>query len=335
MSLVAEFNEYDVRAVYRFLAHEHETEIRYIQPAPTSIFVSGEDQFVAACKKLNGTTNVYVGINERVPGGTKDEDVVAVRAIVLDIDSIRAEGHEKDAATDEELAKAEEVADRIITYLVSVGWPSPVKCMSGNGYQLWQAIPCWKVTRDNWKDINERIKAYNREIAEEFQGEGVKIDNIGNLSRIIKVIGTMSMKGKGTPESPHRLSRVCGELVRVENRRLLKHLMSISLESTPKLVPSMNINKVEDGVIRSLIDVNPTLRKYYYGGLIGDRSKTDFILACKLIQCNVPIDKIYQVLMTRPNGKAQTHKKPDWYVNYTIDRALERVGHGRGGFKEL
>lgn len=325
-----EFNEKDVRAVYRFLAHEHETEIRYLKPAPDSIFVHSENLFVEACWKLNGTSNVYVGINERAPSCTKDEEVVAVRAVVLDIDPIRAEGHDKDAATNEEMRSAEEVANSIIDFIRSSGWQVPSKCMSGNGYQLWFAVPLVEINKDNWKLINEKIKEFNREIAKNFQTDKVKIDNIGNLSRIIKVIGTTSVKGDNTPERPFRLSKSCGDFTRVENRRLWNHIMNIEPEAPKPVERALNTARVENNIINQLIDVNPTLRKYYYEGVLGDRSKTDFILACKLLECNVPRVTIYQILMTRPNGKAQTHKRPDWYVNYTIERALERTGYGRG-----
>jgi len=324
-----DFDEEDVRAVYRFLSHEHETEIRYLKPAPDSIFVHSEDTFVEVCRRLNGTSNVYVGINERAPNCTKDEDVVVVRAVVLDIDPIRAEGYDKDAATDEEMMSAEVVANSIIDLVRSSGWPVPSKCMSGNGYQLWFGVPPFKIHKDNWKFINEKIKDFNREIAKDFQTDDVKIDNIGNLSRIIKVIGTTSIKGNNTPERPFRLSEACGDFTRIENHRLWNHIMNIAHETPIAVERDLNTARVENKIIAQLIDVNPTLRRYYYEGVLGDRSKTDFILACKLLECNVPRPTIYEILMTRPNGKAQTHKKPDWYVNYTIDKALERTGYGR------
>src|SRR5208337_2624680 len=101
-------NEEDVRFTYRFLTHAHETEVRLIDPRgaspPTSIFVHSEDEFVRACWENEGRYNVYAGINERRPGGTRREDVLRVGAIVVDVDPVRPDP--KQAATDAEMAAA-------------------------------------------------------------------------------------------------------------------------------------------------------------------------------------------------------------------------------------
>ena len=77
-------NERDVRFTYRFLGHERETEIRLVDPHglhPTeSVFVHSEDEFTCVCSDREGRYNVYAGINERRPGGTRREDVLRVGA---------------------------------------------------------------------------------------------------------------------------------------------------------------------------------------------------------------------------------------------------------------
>lgn len=326
---MTQFNEDDVRATYRFLAHKDETEIRVCAPVAKSYFVHTEDEFVSVCRELNGKQNVYVGINERVKGGTKDNEVCAVRAVVLDIDAVRAEGFAKEPATDMELLAAGWATDKIINHFLGAGWTPPVKCMSGNGYQLWSAIREIAIIESEWEDTSDRIKWFNKQVIDEFSRDDAKIDNIGNLSRIIKVIGTMSVKGKEKEDRPYRLSHSCADFKRVENGRLRSHILSLEpvLEKAGPEIP-VNNNKIDNDVIRSLIDTNPTLKRAYYDGIDGDRSKTDFILCCKLLKCNVPRHVIYNIIMNRPNGKARSHSRPEWYVERTIEKATESVRHG-------
>ena len=49
-------------------------------------------------------------------------------------------------------------------------------------------------------------------------------DSIYNFSRIIKVIGTLSVKGDDTPERPHRLSCSIDPFERREDAALLEAL---------------------------------------------------------------------------------------------------------------
>ncbi len=195
--------EEDVRFTFRFLGHEHETEVRLIDPrgreTPRSAFVHSEDEFVEACRAAEGTFNVYAGINERRAGGTKAEDVVRVCGIIYDADPIRPDT--KEAATDEEMALAIAFGRQLQARRREQG----VQCLlaeSGNGAQLWAKADL----REDLRRVEAAIQEHQRRTAATAPA-GVRLDNIGDLPRIIKVIGTLSIKGSGTLPRPHRLSR--------------------------------------------------------------------------------------------------------------------------------
>ncbi len=225
-----EVNKEDIRKMYQFLAHEKQTEVRLISPvngALKPIFVSNEEEFVRTCEKYNGEYNCYVGINERSNNGTKSEDVISVKTIIIDIDAVRHETNSKEAATEEELRKAEEVADKIIVDCVTHGFREPTKIMSGNGYHLLFAIPKMQIT-DATRDLVEtKIKAFMDMLKSKYETANAKIDQIGDLARVIKVCGTLSIKGQNTQERPHRLSYACGEFVRNEDIKLWEYILGL------------------------------------------------------------------------------------------------------------
>ena len=196
-------NERDVRFTYRFLGHERETEIRLVDPHglhPTeSVFVHSEDEFTCVCSDREGRYNVYAGINERRPGGTRREDVLRVGAIVVDIDPVRPDP--KQASTDAEMTLAIAHARAVQARQAKVGLIS-LLAESGNGAQLWLKADI----REHLDRAEAGAQEYQRGLAHDVPG-GVHVDNIGDLPRVIKVIGTLSVKGDGLPPRPHRLSR--------------------------------------------------------------------------------------------------------------------------------
>jgi len=204
------FNEGDVRKFYTLLAHDNETEIRLIDPHekehPKSIFVNNVDEFLDQCSQHNGRYNVYAGINERKHFGTMKADVLGVKTVVVDIDPTRPDM--KQPSTKEELGHALESGKQIQDFLLTSFKIISFSAMSGNGVQIY--IPIRRIDlsdeKDNREPIENFIKAFHRWLAQKFNSDHIKIDNIGDLPRIIKVIGTISIKGKDTEERPHRRS---------------------------------------------------------------------------------------------------------------------------------
>ena len=234
--------------VIDFLAHEVQTEIRLIHPAmnlpPKSIFVNNEEDFVKECTKHNGLYNIYAGINERLINGTSKSEVVSLKTIVIDIDAPRADGFEKECATDEERKLAESDTDDIMKGLGKVISSTPVKVNTGNGYQLWFAVLTQHIDDDNRNDIENKSQAFQDLVKKRFQKKA-SIDKIGDLPRIIKVWGTLNIKGKNTPERPHRVCTLDNDGTRKVDKKLWEQIEQIhSIEKKDEPIEIGHITEI-------------------------------------------------------------------------------------------
>jgi hypothetical protein len=210
----------DVEKTYDILAHEKETEIRLIDPKkkqrPISVFCSDKASFVKTCKEFNGKYNIYAGINERTRNGKDKENVIHVKTIVVDIDPVRPANT---AATNAQLELAKEKAFEIEEKAVEKGYQRPLKAMSGNGVQLWFPFPGIDINDKNRDEVEGKVKRFIKALQEQYNSKEVTIDQIGDLPRIIKVIGTLSIKGNNTKETPWRVSKWLGKVEREEDQK--------------------------------------------------------------------------------------------------------------------
>ena len=218
-----EFNEKDASRFYRWLGHKEEefTEIRAIQwppkGQPKRIWVQNEKDFIAFCKTWNGKRQVYVGVNPRFQRGGANEDVVRRVAIPLDVDSKRPSNDV--AATEKEVAAAKERMVEINSWMRLQGYKQPFIAMSGNGYHIVQRVDI-PVT----EDLPKKLESY-------FYNEiphADKMDKILDAARILKVPGTISIKGVPTEERPHRLSYIVNVGDPVADEVLRDHITGLS-----------------------------------------------------------------------------------------------------------
>jgi hypothetical protein len=214
--------------------------------------------------------------------------------------------------------------------------------MSGNGSQLWAALPPYEVTDRNRQKITANLKAFEAAIRSQFNGDGVAIDSIYNLSRIIKVIGTRSIKGKNTRERPHRVSASLNGFERLEDAKLLDAIcaMSAPVEKTPgrkrkgRKETALG-GAISDRVLR-VLSSSPRARALFEGRgktELGDDGKPldqsssgyDFSLVLYLVNKGVTdSSELATVLFHRPDGRAR--QKGQSYIERTVTRALERAG---------
>ncbi|ACY13439.1 hypothetical protein [Haliangium ochraceum] len=354
-----QISEADIRATYRFLAHEDRgvTELRIIGTKRGDVrigYFSSEDAFARACLEANGTGQVYVGIQprpekfltqsdnrlRRLKRGARDSRIEHITSVVIDIDPVRAKNT---ASTDEELGRAVACGDRISDWVAGEGCARPVRNMSGNGCQLWFAVPPIALTAENRDEMRDRLKAFEAGIRERFQGDGVAIDSIYNFSRIIKVIGSLSIKGEPSAERPHRLSRSLDAFERREDAALLEMITMMRLPEKP----SASAAGTPVGSDAASITIAPTLSPRLQGllstktrirGLFEGRGKTaigsngqpldtsssgyDYSLALKLalLGAKEP-SELATALWHRPDGHARA--KGEGYIQRTVARALE------------
>ena len=132
---------------------------------------------------------------------TNDNDIIAYRWLFIDLDPVRPTGI---SSSDEQLERAEELRNVVYEYLKSLGFPEPVKAMSGNGYHL-----LYRVDIQNDEKGRALIEKCLKNLASLFDNDDVKIDTTNsNPSRICKLHGTLAQKGTSTKKRPHRMSKI-------------------------------------------------------------------------------------------------------------------------------
>lgn len=132
--------------------------------------------------------------------GTTKDGIAKRTKVMVDLDRRSAES-KKHPATDAELERANELIERIADYVVELGWPRPLKVMSGNGYHLYFALD--ELENDNESEL--LIKEMLENLAELFDTEEFEIDTVvSDANRITKIIGTVARKGEETLDRPYR-----------------------------------------------------------------------------------------------------------------------------------
>lgn len=155
--------------------------------------------------------NLYFGINPRNKSVNnelrrgprdKDEDVERRTHLLIDLDPVRAPGHDKDPATDEERRCAKTVCDAVAKWLCGEhGWPTPYVGDSGNGNHLLYII-------DLPANDDGLVERTTKAISAKFSTPQVKIDALFDASRICRLYGSRNCKGTESPERPYRLSKL-------------------------------------------------------------------------------------------------------------------------------
>lgn len=139
-----------------------------------------------------------------------DSDVLARRWVLIDIDPVRAKGHEKDSATDTEKESALAVMRLVREYLAigPNGWPAPVVGDSGNGFHLLYRLIDAPNSRIPLPE-DDPLRQFLRHLADRFDTPLARIDTaVFNPSRIAKFPGTLTCKGSGEGDRPHRRARI-------------------------------------------------------------------------------------------------------------------------------
>lgn len=334
----------DILNCYKFLSHGEETEIRLIdwkkEIPPQSRFVKNEKDFIKVCEELNGEVNIYAGINERKNKGTKAEQVISVKTLVIDID---ADHPLTEPANPDELLAAEKISNRIIGWFSDKNWVSPVKCFSGNGIQLWVALPEMKITNENRVRVESKIQKFYDLLKDKFETNEAKIDKIGDLARIIKVIGTKNVKGNQTPPlRTHRVSRVISsekEFKREEDLNLKNFILSLEIEiekeeiketpkETPKTIEEILGNK-KDLKLQALLNVTYPLEAY------PSRSEAEAALITKLVWYGVDKKSAFKIMEDYCKiGKWKT--APIQYKELTWKKANKQIDDRKiASFEEM
>jgi len=311
--------------------------------------VHSSEQLVKVCEAYDGVANIYVGLRERrrkfTPGrglSAKKQDISAVTTLVIDLDPVRPQGLEKQATTEAELNAAIAEAQYQRDLIAKRGFVPPLLAMSGNGCQLWFFIPRYELSpphsptstvgkRGGWYAVRKnpetgekvlthtfesRLKAFEEKVRQSLSKGGkekVKVDSIYDLPRIIKVIGTMSVKGDAIkyPNRPHRVSRWLDTPIRQEDRKLLAYLLDIPVQADTL---NFTENQKLPQIFLDALASDSKLRKLWYNPpQHGDTSVRDWAIGLACLEHGIHEPQmLFDILSQKPHGKYQR----DGYVPY-------------------
>jgi hypothetical protein len=140
---------------------------------------------------------------------TSDADIPARRYLLIDCDRRKTPATAQLSATDAEKAAAGELATRVLDTMAGIGWASPLKIDSGNGYHLYYRLSAHQPGGKVADPLADPLALLLRVLADPLNTDAAEIDTrVFNPSRIMKVPGTWARKGPNTPDRPHRVCRV-------------------------------------------------------------------------------------------------------------------------------
>lgn len=314
---------------YFELLDQKRTELRAIKFVKTSdgkiggkvveiAEIDNYSQFRDFCNKWDKKANVYAGIHERIIGGTTSNDVSSVKIIAIDIDSIHPIN---DAATDLELEKCKKEVMKMVDEL-SKKYSRPSILMSGNGFQLLWKIRLIKINNNNRKLVESKIKAWINNIKDKYTTSNKNIDQIGDLARILKVSGTMSVKGYNTKKRPFRTSYFVEYHTDISDS-LRDEILMTSIVKEKEVVEKELILPKQGRLEKFdyLLTKDQKLNFLYNGNTSGfkSRSEAELSLVCKLVYYEFSDMEIDLIMRNCAIDKWQkAHKQ---YKELTITKA--------------
>ena len=151
--------------------------------------------------------NMYATLNPLREGlresqAASDDDVICRRRLLIDIDRDNGKEH---PASDAQIEAARILADQIKRYLSDIGWPTPVRVMSGNGHHLVYPL----ANLPNTGEVTQAVRALLRNLKAKFSGNGLSVDtSVSNASRVTKLPGTLARRGTEIENHPYRVARI-------------------------------------------------------------------------------------------------------------------------------
>lgn len=176
----------------------------------------------------------YAGTQPRIDGlnaSATNEGVKVLHRLYTDIDPDRPKGTN---ATDSEKAEALKVARKIQADFESRGYQKPVVGDSGNGYWTIFSIPEIRIDETNRPEIQAKLKAWGKDLIDKYSNDAVKIDDVFDLKRIMKIFGTKIFNKPETEGRPQRVSGFLDDHEPIPDEKLREDFLSIPVEVVPE-----------------------------------------------------------------------------------------------------
>lgn len=201
-----------------FFSDDTYVEVRLLGTSKGTIsgYFNDLEALIKAVEPYDGKYNIFMTMNKINPDlsaraknklkqwakeTATDKDILCRKWILIDLDPVRPSGI---SSTDEELEQAEELMEKIRTFLQEHGFTEPMVACSGNGYHL-----LYPIDMPNDSDAAEKIREFLQALDRMFSNDKVKVDTANfNAGRITKLYGTIACKGDDTEDRPHRRSHI-------------------------------------------------------------------------------------------------------------------------------
>jgi hypothetical protein len=221
------------------------TELRAFEPRPMVAYVDNENDIARLAMELDRkTSGIYIGVQPRpldlfdkAPNCWKpavsnpqtncgcDRDIEFITACFFDIDVVSTERMKGYPATEEELQQSLQAAI-LLSRENGLALSSTI-CCSGNGHYVLAPMVPVPVDSD---EVAEKFRHFCYQMSERIARKvsGTKIDSVYNLSRVMRLIGTVNGKGQPSKERPHRRAHFVTEPIPAKSMAL--HHMILNTE---------------------------------------------------------------------------------------------------------
>jgi len=227
------------------------TELRTFAPRPMVAYAENEEIVVRLANQMNGRVpGIYIGVQPRsvdllkwayncwepACGGpdsncARDLHIEYVTTIFFDIDVVSAARQQGYPASENELEASLEVA-RLLSCRSELALCSTI-CCSGNGHYVLVRLEPIPVKS---YEIAFQLKQFCGKLAQEVASQvpGIRIDPVYNLSRVMRLMGTVNYKGNVVPGRPHRRAHFVTEPLFTKSLALSKMILNTKVEYRPK-----------------------------------------------------------------------------------------------------
>lgn len=274
-------------------------------------YVTTTAEMIPFIEKHENILQIYIMINTVKPDTDlskwpTEDNIQYTNIIYLDCDCDKNDPVITDdkeikyyAATKDEYETVWPAIDKIKAWLTDHGFKNGYHDKTGNGIRFILPIPAYDVSdpiiRKEWKN---KIRLFYDEIEDDLK---IKLDSVQDIRRITGIPGTPNVK-KETETRKNRIREPGNVTERIEDKALLDHILSLSLDSTQaREIDKLKQKKVTDEtpiikntttvhysvVLNDLIKTDPEFLRMYSGDLKEgetDRSDIEMIVVNKLIK---------------------------------------------------
>ncbi len=253
--------------------------------------------------------DAYNRLKEKQKKAGKIEDIKYMTGVYIDIDPVRDKNI---PSNDEEHQLALDKAQEIVK-----DYEGAVVIDSGNGAYVHASFEPIPIRNKEDREIyGEKLKQWLKNIkARYFTGEDkLECDmTVAEMARLMKLPGTLSVKGQRTPERPHRLARVISSSTGLKCEKVGGEIMSQNLPVKTEVYQAV---PVEEGLEDLTI-------------------KCEFLEYCRTYARTLPeplwYPQITNLARLGEEGKKIIHKHGSVYPGYSYKDTEKKIKHALKG----